>query len=245
MRIFSVFLMLVFFVGMFITGIIYLISKAISGISFNPESNAWKTMLERLRKQAQKQLAGKLVPWDQEIMSLLSFNRSVVRNPGFFDSTAEGVYTTIFHEPVLAYASQVSGANSVTVARTSDREFIFRKKAKETEIWINGQPFAVFTGGALIAAGRTNRVIAQLNNSDQADLQLPVMIGDKEVASLSSPGQSESPGIDLASAPESGGRECRIGACGTSNDPVSRRFYPIGRLLLLTVLYGSIFAGHF
>jgi hypothetical protein len=193
MRIFSVFLMLVFFVGMFITGIIYLISKAISGISFNPESNAWKTMLERLRKQAQKQLAGKLVPWDQEIMSLLSFNRSVVRNPGFFDSTAEGVYTTIFHEPVLAYASQVSGANSVTVARTSDREFIFRKKAKETEIWINGQPFAVFTGGALIAAGRTNRVIAQLNNSDQADLQLPVMIGDKEVASLSSPGRSTSP----------------------------------------------------
>jgi hypothetical protein len=193
MRIFSLLLMLLFFAGAFITGIIYLISKAISGISFNPQSNAWKSMLERLRRQVQNQVAGKLVPWDQEIMSLLSFNRSVVKKPGFFDSTAEGIYTTIFHEPVLAYATQQSGDNSVTVARTSDREFIFRKKAKETEIWINGQPFAVFTGDALIAAGRTNRVLAQLHRQDQDVLQLPVMIGDKEVASLSSPGRSTSP----------------------------------------------------
>lgn len=180
------------FTGVFLTGIVYVIAKAISQISFNPESTAWKRMIERLRAQVKKQTEGKLVPWDAEMMSLLSFNRTIVKKPGFFDNTAEGVYTTIFHEPVLAYAVQISGKTSVTVAATSDREFIYRNKGKETEIWLNGQPFALYIDGNLLAAGKSSRLLARLEQSND-ELALPVLIGDKEAASIANPNRISSP----------------------------------------------------
>ena len=175
-------------------GIVYMIAKLISGISFNPLSAAWKRMLEKLRARLQKQIAGnKLVPWDQEMLGLLSLNRSMLKKPGFFDSMTEGVFTTIFHEPVLAYAAQKSGADSVTVARTSDREFIYRQKGKETEIWLNGQPFGTFVDGALLAAGRGSRLLAQVDNTANAEMQLPVLMGNNTAASISNPSRSSGP----------------------------------------------------
>lgn len=192
MRIFFFLLMLVMFTGVFLTGIVYVIAKAISQISFNPESTAWKRMIERLRAQVKKQTEGKLVPWDAEMLSLLSFNRSVVKKPGFFDNTAEGVFTTIFHEPILAYAVQKNGNTGVTVAATSDREFIYRNKGKETEIWLNGQPFGLYIDGNLLAAGKTSRMLARLEQSND-ELALPVLIGDKEAASISNPSRISSP----------------------------------------------------
>ncbi|MEI6408595.1 MAG: hypothetical protein WCR52_04395 [Bacteroidota bacterium] len=192
MRIFFFLMMLVMFTGVFLTGIVYVIAKAISQISFNPESTSWKRMIERLRAQVKKQTDGKLVPWDTEMLSLLSFNRSIVKKPGFFDNTAEGVYTTIFHEPILAYALQKSGNTGVTVAATSDREFIYRNKGKETEIWLNGQPYALYIDGNLLAAGKTSRILARLEQADD-ELALPVLIGDKEAASIANPSRISSP----------------------------------------------------
>jgi hypothetical protein len=186
-------IMMVFFSGLIVTGVAYVISKAISGFSFNPDSAGWKRMLDKLRKQVKDQVAGTLVPWDQEMLSLLSFNRSVVKKPGFFDNSAEGIYTTIFHEPVLAYATQQSGQNSVTVARTSDREFIFRKKERETEIWLNGHPFGLLVDLSLIAAGKSNQVLAQLGKSNADDPQTMVFIDQTEVAALANPTRKSTP----------------------------------------------------
>lgn len=187
-------LTIVFIAVCIVIGVVFVIAKVISGISFNPLSAAWKRMLEKLRARLQRQIAGnRLVAWDHEMLGLLSLNRSVLKKPGFFDPTAEGVFTTIFHEPVLAYASQKSGADSVTVARTSDREFIYRQKGRETEIWLNGQPFGVFVDGALLAAGRGSRLLAQLDLSASAEAQLPVLIGNATAGAISNPSRSTSP----------------------------------------------------
>lgn len=185
-------MMMILMAGLFVTGIVYLIAKAISGISFNPESASWKKMLERLRVRLHQSLAGTLIPWDHETLSLLSLNRSIVKKPGFFNNTTEGVFTTIFHEPVLAYVSQKSGANSVSIARTADREFIYREKGRETEIWLNSQPFGVFVDGALLAAGRGGRLLARLEDAN-SDLQLPVLIGNSVAASIANPARVSSP----------------------------------------------------
>ncbi|HRI61215.1 MAG TPA: hypothetical protein PK228_15855, partial [Saprospiraceae bacterium] len=162
MRFFFFLVMVVLLVGSFIVGVFYLIAKLLGQINFNPESQAWKRTVEGLRTRLKSQAAGALVPWDKEMLPLLSLNRLNVKKPGFFNSTAEGVFTTIFQEPVLAYAEQKSGNTGVIIACTSDREYILRLKGSETEIWLNGQPFGVFVNGSLLAAGKSGRLLGRL-----------------------------------------------------------------------------------
>jgi hypothetical protein len=192
MRVISFLFMLIMSAGLFVTGVIYVIAKAISRISFNPESAAWKRMLEKLRERLNTKTASNLVPWDAEMLSLLSLNKSLSKKPGFFDSIEEGVFMTIYQEPVLAYVTQKSGKTSVTVARSSDREIIFRNKENETEIWVNGQPFGLFINGSLLAPGKNSQLMARLPEVAGEDQQ-PILVGNQVLASLSNPARSAGP----------------------------------------------------
>lgn len=176
--------------GAFIVGALYVVVKLFRQINFNPESKAWKAMLERLRNRLRAQAAGLLVPWDAEMLALLSLNRSVTKKPGWFDAPTEGVITTIYQEPVIAYAAQKSGNTGLVLARTSDREFIFRQKGRETEVWVNGQPFGVLVDGALLAAGRGGKLLARLEGPGDG-AQIPVLLGNGTGAAISNPARHD------------------------------------------------------
>lgn len=183
---------LVIFASFFITSIVYFIARAVGQLSLNPKSAAWKRMLEKLRERVRKQAAKNLVPWDAEMLALLSSNRATMKKPGYFDLYSEGVYTTIYQEPVLVYAGLKTGKTSVLVANTSDREFIFRQKDKETEIWLNEQPFGLLVDGTLLAPGRGSKMLARMEATG-SEASLPVFIGDKTAAAITNP--------ELASGP--------------------------------------------
>jgi len=176
----------------FLGGAFFILVRLFSSINFSPDTKAWKETLRRLREKLQQQAGSTLVPWDKEMFSLLSLNQISTKKGGWMDSTYSGTFTTIYHEPVLAYAGRKSGANGVLVARTSDREFIFRQKGKEIEIWINSQPFGVLVDGTLLSAGRTSQLLAQFNaNSEES--QLPVLLGNNTAAAISNPDKKNSP----------------------------------------------------
>ena len=183
-------LMMIVLPALFVVGIIYTIARMLGAINFNPESRAWKEALERLRTRMRSQAAGMLVPWDDEMLSLLSINQSVTKKPGWFDRSTEGVVSTIYQEPVIAYAAHSSGKTGLLLARTSNKEFIFRLKGKETEVWIDGQPFAVLIDGTLLAAGRGSRLLARLE-SGKDEIQIPVLLGDKTAAAISNPNRTD------------------------------------------------------
>ncbi|HND90091.1 MAG TPA: hypothetical protein PK971_17285 [Saprospiraceae bacterium] len=177
----------------FVVGVVFTVARSVFSMALNPDTRAWRNLLDKLRARLQKVAVNKLVPWDGDMASLLSLNRVDVKKPGWFDGIQEGVFTTIYHEPVLAYAGQMSGKNGVLLARTSDREFIFRMKGQETEIWINQQPFGVFVNGTLLAAGRGSRVLARLEAS-AAESQFPVLLSDnKTAATITNPERSSMP----------------------------------------------------
>ena len=179
--------------GLFIVGVFYFIARLLSRIVFDPGSQAWKRTLEKIRTRLRAQAAGALVPWDAEMIGLLSLNQTNVKKPGWWDSFLEGVFTSIYHEPVVSYAGQISGKTAVFIARTSAKEFIFRQKEKETEIWINNQPFGVYISGVLLAAGKSSQMLARLEpNAEEA--QWPVMIGDKAAAAITNPARIASAG---------------------------------------------------
>lgn len=185
-------LFMLMMVSTFVVGIVFTIAKSLFNLGLKPNSRAWRELLDRLRARLQKPPAAQLVPWDREMLPLLSLNRTGMRKPGWFDNISEGVFTSIYQEPVLAYAGQLSGKNSLLLARTSDREFLFHRKDKEIDIWLNEQPFAVLADGALLAAGKGNRLLARLE-ADPADSQFPLLLGNATAATLANPAKTDSP----------------------------------------------------
>ena len=186
-------LFMLFMVVTFVVGVVFTIARSVFSLALNTDTKAWRNLLDRLRARLKRPALTQLVPWDGEMAALLSLNRTDVKKPGWFDGISEGVFTTIYHEPVLAYAGQLSGKNAVLLARTSDREFIFRTKGKETEIWVNQQPFGVLVDGALLAAGRGSRLLARLEAAP-AESQFPVLLADnKTAATISNPAKTSMP----------------------------------------------------
>ncbi|MCC6462263.1 MAG: hypothetical protein IT260_17480 [Saprospiraceae bacterium] len=190
-RLFS-FITIVLTIAFLVTGIVHLIARAFAQIlSWDPESRAFKRMLETLRHRLSAERSS-LVPWDREMLSLLSLNRINERKPGWFNPLSSGQFTTIYQEPVVAYVFQSSGNIRVTLAQTNDREFIFRRKGKETEIWMNGQPFGLFIDGALLAPGKGSKLLARLDNRPE-EAQSPLILGNNTALTLNNPQRASSP----------------------------------------------------
>ncbi len=192
MRIFFFLITLVVSAGFFISGVVMLLARAIGQLSLNPQSAAWKRTLEKLRERIRKQAGKNLIPWDTEMLGLLSTNRTIIKKPGFFDLYSEGMYSTIYQEPVLVYVGLKTGKTSVLVASTSDREFIFRQKDKEIEIWLNEQPLGLFVDGTLLAPGRGSKLLARME-AGGTEASLPVLIGDKTAAAITNPALASGP----------------------------------------------------
>ena len=175
----------------FVLSIVYLIARTFGQLAWNPESKAFKRLLDLLRSRLHAQSAG-LVPWDREMLGLLSLNRVNEKKAGWFNPVSSGQFTSIYQEPVLAYITQSSGKLHLTVARTSDREFILRRQGNQTEIWLNGQPFALFADGALLASGRESKLLARLENRPD-EAQSPLLLGNTTAVALSNPARPGGP----------------------------------------------------
>ncbi|MEQ1746571.1 MAG: hypothetical protein ABMA02_14160 [Saprospiraceae bacterium] len=165
----------------FAVGIIYVIARLLGQIAWNPESKAFQRMLGALRARLMPVSVG-LVPWDHEMLGLLSLNRANEKRPGWFNPFSSGQITTIYQEPVVAYAAQQAGHASVTVARISSREFVFRKKGRETEVWLNGVPFGLLAGNAFLATGKGSKVLGHLENKEGESQTMLVLANGKSLA---------------------------------------------------------------
>ena len=194
MRILFGFLFMLLTACAFLVGIIWVVARALGQATFKVDSKAWKNTLNQLRAQLQTSTA--LVPWDGEMLSLLSLNHQVGKKAGWFDNHTQGVFTSIYQEPVLAYAEKKSGNNNtLLLARTSDREFVLHRKGKETEIWVNGQPLGVYTDGVLLAPGNKGQLLARVE-SEPGESQYPVVLGNNTAAAINNPalpGRSPNP----------------------------------------------------
>jgi hypothetical protein len=182
----------VLMLGLFITGLFYFVANVLSGLAFNPASRAWRELIQKLRTRNRIRMANEPLPLNTETLTHLSGKPKILKKAGWRDGVFEGVYQTIYQEPVAYYAGQKSGKTAVVVVQMTDRELILRKKGKETEIWLNGDPYAVLVDGVLLSSGRQGKMLAKLNLD--ADLrQWPVIIGQGESATLTNLDRAVSP----------------------------------------------------
>lgn len=190
MRFLFTLLFVLMFAAVVFSAIIYTIARAAFG-SAQSNTKALNVLLGQLRAVIQSKRV-ELTPWDQEMLPLLSANRANEKKSGWGAPVLSGTLTSIYHEPIVNYALRKSGKNALIVAQTSDREFVFRIKEKETEVWVEGQPFAIFVGGNLLSADKKGRLLAQIDLKT-GEKYFPLQLDNDIAATILNPERAEGP----------------------------------------------------
>lgn len=129
--------------------------------------------------------SARLVPLDKAELDLFSLaqDKQVVKTGT--GTSAQGTFTTIFHEPVVSYAYRRylgSKVNELLYARTANHDYVFWTENGETSLEIDSQPIGTFSENALLGA-RTGKPIARLAATPQENY-LPVNIGNRQVGAI-------------------------------------------------------------
>lgn len=159
--------------------------------NFSPGKSKILTDFRAMRDEVREWTAA-LVPMTKEEMSLLSprqVNQKIKRG---LNKTAKGIFVSIYEEPLVLYTYKkyiAAKKNAILYARTSKTEFAYRITKKGIDINIDGQYAGVLKENGGFYGGRRNRLLARINRADELQLH-PVVIGDREVASVVNPTKS-------------------------------------------------------
>lgn len=157
-------------------------------INFQPGKSKIKADLLKMKAEIQP-FIDDLVPWTKEELELLSVNQINKKINKSITTTAKGIITSIYHEPLIAwsYKRYVSpDNNAILYARSAHHEFVFRIRKDTTEFQIDNQVIGTLKENGVLYSAKTNRLMARINRHPD-ELLLPVLIGNKEVASLTNP----------------------------------------------------------
>ena len=172
-------------------GIVYFMYRFLMNVQ--PNTNR---VVEDLRgmKEDMKDTVAQLVPLSKEELELLSFNQINNAVKKGMVTTMKGVFTSIYHEPLVAYSYKKyygKGHNAVLYARTASQEFIYRIQNKGIHIKADGKLLGVLMHNGLLYDGQTKKLMGRINKED--NLSLPVVVADKQVASIQRPEPMSAP----------------------------------------------------
>ena len=156
--------------------------------NYQPGKSKLKADLQKMKKEIQP-FIDDLVPWTKEEMGLLSINQINKKVNNGIVATAKGIITSIYHEPLIAwsYKRYISPENNAIIyARSSHHEFVFRIRKDKTELKIDNQEIGTLRENGVLYSSKTERLLARINRNPD-ELFLPVLVGEKEVASLINP----------------------------------------------------------
>lgn len=163
--------------------------------NFNPGQKRVQEDIRKMRQELSTWVA-QLVPWDKEDTELFSLNQiNQIKKKSVF-TVAKGVFTSIYHEPMVAYAYKKyvgPGLNAVLYARTSKHEYVYRIRNKGIQIAVDGQALGTLDNEGMLRGGKKNHLLARINRQQEEQLLLPVVVNDREVASLTNPALANSP----------------------------------------------------
>lgn len=160
--------------------------------NYNPGRARIQADLKKIRAELAP-LVADLVPWTAEEMEQLSFNQIKKSIKSGLVKTSKGVLTTIYHEPVIAWAYKkyVSrGENGLLYARTSNQEFIYRIKNGEVEMVVGDELKGILNQSGTLVSHKGNKQLAQINKNED-NLTLPVLVNNKLMGSLSNPDRNQ------------------------------------------------------
>ena len=126
-------------------------------------------------------LKKELVPFTDEEMEILS-----LRQTNTSKKRGKGIFSTIFYEPLIAYAIKTYSADQrLILISTSDLEFIYLDKDNKTHVYINDFEVGVLTkNGHLLNA--KNQLLARIDGGDELPTHT-VYINEKDYGYIVNP----------------------------------------------------------
>lgn len=153
--------------------------------SFAPGNRKLQEDLDKMKEDMDK-WAGGLVPLTREEVELFSFNQEKhVLRKSLGGKAAKGIFTSIYHEPILAYSYKEyigPGRNALLYVRTGGQEFVYRFGKKGVDVLVDRKKMGTLRENGALYSGSSNRMLAQINR--EAGDFLPVLVNNREVANV-------------------------------------------------------------
>lgn len=167
------------------------------GLSFLPPSKTklWQE-LERMKAALIKRHPD-LTPIDRHELEIVSYGQQKHQRRRWLSTSAQGVYTTIFNEPIAAYSyKQFPGKKNSTILfiKTAEHEYAYLSRKNETTLYIDNQEVGYINYKGVLTGKRTGKVLAQLA-APKGHL-LPVKVGEREIGSINQKGTSAVKGLN-------------------------------------------------
>lgn len=169
---------------LFVVGLLLLFNLVAANMA--PRRSKRAAEVKRLAADM-NQWVDSLVPLDREELELFSLgqDKQVLRKG--VRTEAKGIFTTIYHEPVVAYSYRKylgKKGDDVLYARTANHEFVFWKHKDKVDLEIDGQEVGTLRPDGILYGRRTGKELARLGQQP-VQQYLPVKVGEREVGSLS------------------------------------------------------------
>ncbi|MEM8527184.1 MAG: hypothetical protein AAGG68_21265 [Bacteroidota bacterium] len=181
-------LLLFLIIGLTLAGVgINMLRKIFKNLS--PNDNKIQGDIKEMRAEIMPYVED-LVPLESEELELMSLNQLNQSLKKGMTTTAKGVFTSIYQEPLVAYSYKkyIGNNNALLYARTATKEIVYRFTKKGVKVAINQQYYGTIKQGKLY--GENNKQLLAQVNTRPTDLMLPVLVGNKEVGMLNSPEQA-------------------------------------------------------
>lgn len=143
-----------------------------------------------LRESVNARVAAGLTAWDAESFGLLAMSPAIDSGKNPFKNGQTGLITSIYQEPIAAWALAGSMENGELLVRNSEHEFFYRLKGREVEIRLDDQPFGTFVNNTLLDADR--RAARQIGRLESAtELGREVFFSNRVLATIVEPGATK------------------------------------------------------
>ncbi len=152
--------------------------------NFSPRDARVQEDINAMRKEIEP-FVEQLIPLNREELRLFSLNQVNQTLKKNITTTGKGVFTSIYQEPLMAYAYKkyVGNDDALVYVRTTAHEMIYRIKKKEVKVVINKMYFGTIKDGKLFTNSK-KQPVAQLSPGNNP-LALPVLVGNREVGAIS------------------------------------------------------------
>lgn len=175
-------LMLILMISI-VFGAVYLFYQLIFGSLIRPGSKSFMKIVEGIRTQLApaRQL---LIPWESDTLSMMAAKPEKMKSVSALSNTSTGEIATIYKENIGVLALQKTGTVGLSLIQTKAHEFIYHLKSeRETEIWVDNQPFGVLVDGVLISSGRQGIQLARVTR-ENPDAPFLLAIKNETAASI-------------------------------------------------------------
>lgn len=166
----------------------YLFSRNISGM--RPGDKKLLRELAAIREEVLNNLDD-LAPLRKEDMELLAAKEINKKTKKGFTANFQGVFTTIFEEPAIAYyyrRFRAKKRDGLLFAKTQRHEFTIQFRNNDAEVVVDNQPLGLYEiSTGILFSGRTKKMIAKLDRGGEE--LMPMIIQGKDVGKMNKLGK--------------------------------------------------------